>query len=296
MVQVRRGAVRRTVTGWFFAAPYAVLLAAFGLIPTGYAIYESLHTAAQPSQLSFGNYSTVFEDFRFWPAVIDVAVFMAVWIPVMVVGTLLLALLLHEKTGRLSSGLRLVYFLPGAVTGSAAVMLWYFMLSPEVSPFAPALHALGWHTNNEMFTQGHLALIFALVAFVTGVGQWIVIMFGALQTIPQEILEAARMDGAGAIRSAVQIKLPLVGKYVVYMVILSFAFALQIFVEPQLIYSITHAGSSWWSLNQLGYTFAFEQGDFGQAATVSVVLLVLSSLAALLLVFRTSFFQTEVDA
>ena len=71
--------------------------------------------------------------------------------------------------------------------------------------------------------------------------------------------------------------------------------ALQIFVEPSLFYSITKAGSSWWSLNQLGYSFAFAQGDFGMSATVSIVLLVISILAAMILVFRTNFFQTEVD-
>jgi multiple sugar transport system permease protein len=249
----------------------------------------------QPNQLSLGNYRAVFHDFRFWPAVTDVLTFMAIWIPVMVIGTLLLALLLHERVGRLSGVMRLIYFLPGAVTGSAAVMLWYFMLSPELSPFAPALRALGLGNDNQMFTSAHLAPIFALVAFVTGVGQWIVIMFGALQAIPVDVLEAVRIDGAGPIRAALLIKLPMISKYVAYMVILSFAFALQIFVEPSLFFSITKAGSQWWSLNQLGYAFAFGQGNFGEAATVSLVLLVASMIAALILVFRTGFFQTEVD-
>lgn len=295
MMRVGRGEMRRTVIGWLFASPYVLLLVAFGLIPAVYAIYESLHTLAQPDSLSLHNYNLVFNDFRFWPAVTNVAIFMVIWIPVMVVGVLVLALLLHEKVGRFSSGMRLIYFLPGAVTGSAAVLLWYFMLSPQLSPFAPVLKAMGIDSNNEMFTTGHLPWIFALVAFMTGVGNWVVIMFGALQSVPQDVVEAARIDGAGPLRIALLVKLPLIGKYVSYMMILSFAFALQIFVEPQLFYSITNAGSTSWSLNQLGYVFAFSQGDFGQAATVSVVLLILSSAAALWLVFRTNFFQTEVD-
>jgi multiple sugar transport system permease protein len=295
MSALQHRALRPTLRAWGFSLPYALLLVAFGLIPVGYAIYESFSSTLNNGAMGLGNYRSVFHDFRFWPAVTDVAVFMAIWIPVMLVGTLLLALLLHEKAGRLSGWMRLIYFLPGAVTGSAAVMLWYFMLSPEVSPFRSAFHALGWQTDNAVFTAGHLAPIFALVAFVTGVGQWILIMFGALQAIPLELIEAARIDGAGPLRTAVLIKIPLVGKYIAYMTILSFAYALQIFVEPSLFFSITSAGSQWWSLNQLGYAYAFQQGDFGQAATVSVVLLVLSSLAALVLVFRTNFFQTEAD-
>lgn len=294
-MQSQRAALRRNVTGWSFSALYVLFLVAFGLIPVIYAIYESLHLALAPGQWSFNNYVTVFTDFRFLPAFVNVLTFMVIWIPVMVFGTLVLALLLHERASRATGALRLVYFLPGAVTGSAAVMLWYFMLSPELSPFAPALEAMGMETNNDMFSTGNLPAIFATVAFITGVGQWILIMFGSLQSIPTEVLEAARIDGAGPIRTALSVKLPLVGKYVAYMVILSFAGALQIFVEPSLFYSITKAGSSWWSLNQLGYSFAFAQGDFGMSATVAVVLLVISILAAMILVFRTNFFQTEVD-
>ncbi len=287
---------RRNVRGWAFSAPYVIFLLAFGIVPAVWAIVQSLQPAISPGQVGLANYLGVFKDFRFLPAALNVLTFMAIWIPVLVLGTLVLALLLHQRASRAGGALRLFYFLPGAVTGSAAVMLWYFMLSPELSPWAPALHALGFESDNQVFTTSNLAVIFALVAFATGVGQWIVIMYGALQSVSQDVLEAARIDGAGPFRTALSIKLPLVGKYVAYMVILSFAGALQVFVEPQLFYAITQAGSSWWSLNQLGYTFAFQQGDFGMSAAVSVVLLVFAMIAAVILIFRTNFFQTEVDS
>jgi multiple sugar transport system permease protein len=267
------------------------LLVAFGLMPAVYAIEQSVRNV-DTGALSLENYTRVLTDFRFLPAVQHVAVFMVIWVPVMIGGTLLLALLLHQRVGRLSGVLRLVYFLPGAVTGSAAVLLWYCMLAPNLSPFAPALRALGMHSEVDVFTPGHLPWIFALVAFITGTGQWIVVMYGALQAIPTEIMEAAAIDGAGPIRTALQIKLPLIGKYVVFMFILAFAAALQIFIEPQLFYAITKSGSSWWSLNQLGYSFAFQLGDFAGAATISVLLLVFSTVAGLFLVYRTNFFDT----
>lgn len=287
---------RSSAKAWAFTAPYVLLLLTFGVVPTLYAVYESFNSLKNPASLSLDNYSAVFGDFRFWPAIGNVALFTVIWIPVMVLGTILLALLLHEKVGRFSSTMRLIFFLPGAVTGSAAVLLWYFMLDPQLSPFASALNALGLNSSNDVFTSSNLAPIYALVAFITGVGQWIVIMFGALQSIPEEIMESARIDGAGPLRTALLIKLPLIRKYVVYMLILAFAAALQIFVEPALFFGITKSGSSWWSLNQLGYTFAFAQGDFGQAATVSVVLLVVSAAAALFLVFKTDFFKTEEES
>ncbi|MCZ9880967.1 carbohydrate ABC transporter permease [Arthrobacter sp. B2a2-09] len=296
MTTSRRAAARSSATAWAFTAPYALLLLAFGVAPAVYAIYESFTSAKNPGSLGLDSYAMVLHDFRFWPAIGNVALFMVIWIPVMVCGTILLALLLHERVGRLSSTMRLIFFLPGAVTGSAAVLLWYFMLDPQVSPFAPALHAMGLHNSIDVFTSSHLAPIFALVAFITGVGQWIVVMFGALQGIPEELIESAKLDGAGPFGTALLIKLPLIRKYVIYMMILAFAAALQIFVEPSLFYSITQSGSAWWSLNQLGFAFAFGQGDFAQAATVSVILLVLSAAAALFLVFRTDFFKTEVES
>jgi len=296
MARGTKARVRSNLTAYGFSAPYVVLLLAFGILPTGYALYESF-ADLQGGRRGFdlSNYIAVLSDFRFWPAVGNVLTFLLIWIPVMLIGCLGFALLLHERVGRVSGALRLIYFLPGAVTGSAAVLLWYFMLQPDLSPFGPILHAMGWQTTNDVFTNAHLPYIFATIAFMTGVGSWIVIMYGALQAIDLDVIEAARVDGADPIRIALSIKLPLIAKYIVYMLILCFAAAVQIFVEPSLFYGMTQAGSNWWSLNQLGYTFAFQQGEFGQAATVSVILLVFSTVVALIFVQRSRFFQTEAD-
>jgi multiple sugar transport system permease protein len=283
--------------GWLFLAPYVLLLLGFGIGPAAYAVYESF-VDSHDGGSSFGasNYVRIFADFRFWPAVGNVAMFLLIWLPVMVLGVLILALLLHERASRFTGAMRLIFFLPAAVTGSASMLLWYCMLEPSLSPFGPALRAMGLDSGAKMFQTSHLAIIFAIIAFTTGAGQWVVIMYGALQNIPGEVMEAAAVDGSGPLRTAIQIKLPLVSKYVLYMVILSMAAGLQMFVEPQLIYAITRsAGSPWWSLNQFGYALAFQNGDFGGAAAVSLILLVLSTLAALVLIFRTNFFSTETD-
>lgn len=288
---------RGTWTGLLFVLPYVVLLVAFGLGPAAYAVYTSFVVSAPTGDaLGLDNYAATLGDFRFWPAAANVALFLAIWLPIMVVGVLALALLLHDRPSRFSGVMRLVYFLPGAVTGSAGILLWYCMLEPSISPFGPALRAMGFERGSDVFADSNLVLIFAGIAFITGAGQWIVIMYGAMQNIPEDVLEAAALDGAGPIRTAIFVKLPLVSKYVLYMVILSLAAGLQLFVEPQLIYGITKtAGSPWWSLNQFGYALAFQTGNFGGAATISLILLVLSCVAAMLFITRTDFFSTEVD-
>ena len=110
------------------------------------------------------------------------------------------------------------------------------MLDPSVSPYKFFLeNVLGTHLFVESIAPGHLPFIFATIAFWTGAGGWIVVMYGALNTIPQELEEAATIDGAGPFTIAFRLKLPLIRKWVAYMAILSFATGTQLFVEPQLV-------------------------------------------------------------
>lgn len=286
---------RARLTGLAFVTPYLVLLLGLGLTPTIYAIWESLSSSETAGGGGLDNYRRALTDFRFLPALVHVATFLAIYLPVMVIGVLVLALVMHQRQARIDRTYRLVYVLPGAVTGSASVLLWYVMLEPEYSPFGPALRAMGFHNGAEMFQNSHLAVIFASIAFVTGAGQWVTIQYGALQSIPRDLIEAALIDGCGPVRMAWSVKLPLVKKYVLYMLILAFAAGVQLFVEPQLLFAITKsAGSPWWSLNQLGLFYAFQNADFASAAAVSLLLLAVCTLGAVLLIRFTDFFQTEV--
>ena len=182
--------------------------------------------------------------------------------------------------------------MPGALAGAASVLVWLFMLDPTLSPWHFLLRALGYTQIDLVLLPSHLPFIFAIMAFWTGAGGWIVVMYGALNNIPDELLEAARLDGANAFQSAVRIKLPLIKKWVAYMLILSFAGGTQLFVEPQLVGQAT-AGlvSNTWSPNQLAYYMAFINDNFNEAAAISVILLVLGLIGAALLVWRTKLFE-----
>ena len=106
-------------------------------------------------------------------------------------------------------------------------------------------------------------------------------MYGALNNIPHEVLEAARIDGAGAWQTARRIQIPMLRKWIVYMVILAFAGGTQLFVEPQLLSqaSVGVAGRDY-SLNQLSYDFAFQNNNVNTAAAISVELLVVGLVVA----------------
>ena len=105
-------------------------------------------------------------------------------------------------------------------------------------------------------------------------------LYGALNTIPTEVMEAAKVDGAGPIRSAIQIELPMIRKSIVYMLILTLAAGTQLFVEPQLVSQASFGiVPNDYSVNQLAYVFAFGQNDFNGSAAISVLLLVVAALA-----------------
>jgi multiple sugar transport system permease protein len=206
-----------------------------------------------------------------------------------------LSLVLHQLAARrLGRLVRFLYYIPGALAGAASVLVWLFMLDPTVSPAASFLRLLGYSTFGQAVEPGHLVIIFAMIAFWTGAGGWIVVMFGALNNIPLEIIEAAHIDGASAWRIAQRIQIPLLRKWIVYMVILAFAAGTQLFVEPQLISqaSLGVAGRDY-SLNQLAYDFAFQNNNVNYAAAISVELLVVSLVVAAVFVIRSGFFDAS---
>jgi multiple sugar transport system permease protein len=137
-------------------------------------------------------------------------------------------------------------------------------------------------------------VIFVLIAFWTGAGGWIVVTYGALNNIPDEVLEAARVDGAGFWQSAWHIQIPLIRKWIVYMAILAFASGTQLFVEPQLLQTASLGRvTPTWSPNQLAYVYAFQRGDFNGAAAASIFLLALGLICAGILVTRSGLFKAD---
>jgi multiple sugar transport system permease protein len=288
----RRGP--RALQGLPFVLPYLPLLVVFGIAPTVYAL-DLAFTNGGGGWVGFHNFVRTYDDFRFVPAFKHVLLYTCVWLGALVVFVVGLALLLHGRANRLSGVFRFLFYIPGALAGSASVLVWLFMLDPTVSPGSFLLrHVLGATIFAQSIAPGNLPYIFAMIAFWTGAGGWIVVMYGALNTIPHDLEEAARIDGAGPITIALRLKLPLIRKWIAYMVILSFATGTQLFVEPEIV---QHASfglvPDTWSANQLAYQLAFRYADFNAAAAIAVDLLVIGLVGAVVIVTRSGLFRTD---
>jgi multiple sugar transport system permease protein len=277
-----------------FVLPYLPFLIVFGIAPTIYAL-ELAFTNVNGSWAGFDNFTRTYDDFRFIPAFKHILVYTVVWLGALMVFVVGLALLLHGRANRLSATYRFLFYIPGALAGAAAVVIWLFMLDPTVSPGAFLLRdLLGANIFAQSIAPGNLPYIFAMIAFWTGAGGWIVVMYGALNTIPPDLEEAARIDGAGPFTIAFRLKLPLIRKWIAYMLILSFALGTQLFVEPEIV---QHASfglvSDTWSTNQLAYQLAFRYADFNGAAAIAVDLLMIGLLGAVVIVTRSGLFKAE---
>ncbi|MCV6591578.1 MAG: sugar ABC transporter permease [Silicimonas sp.] len=275
-------------------SPYLALLMFFGVAPVAHALLLSFMDTIDWVFWGFTNYKFVLEDFRLTEAIMNVFSYVAIWLTMMVVGIAGLALLLDALPRRPAAILRTSFFLPGAITSSAIVILWLFLLDPAVSPYGGLFEALGWENRRQVV--GHLGypLVFALMAYLAYSGGWIVVIGGALKGISGEVIEAARVDGATGVQIATRIKLPMVWRSLALMAILSFANGIQMFVEPQLM---ALAGSTYsrpdWSVNQLAFQYAFNLGDFGASAAMSSMLLGVAIFISLCVVFGTRFYKMD---
>ena len=279
--------------GYAFVAVYVVLLLLFGVVPTAYAIWLSL-TKAGSKWAGFSNFTATFKDFRFKPAFEHIAIYLVIWLVVLMVLVLFLALMLHGGVKRTVPYFRFLFYIPGALAGSASVLVWLFMLDPPISPWHFVLSLLHLSSLPQTIEPAHLPVVFAIIAFWTGAGGWIVVMNGALNNISDEVIDSAKIDGANAWQLAIRVKLPLIKRWVVYMLILAFAAGTQLFVEPELVGTASLGMiSSSWSPNQLAYYLATQEANFNSAAAISVDLLVIGLMAAALLVFRSKLFEIE---
>jgi len=277
--------------GLAFVSLYTLFLIVFGVLPSLYAIY--LAFTKKGAFVGFANFAKVFKDYRFLPAVEHVGLFVLVWLVALVVLVVVLALVVHAVGVRwFSASMRFLYYIPGALAGASSVMLWLFVLDPTVSPVAFLLQALGLNSLVETVQADRLPLTLAVIAFWTGAGGWIVVMYGALNNISKDLIEAARVDGAGPVRIAWSIQIPLMRKWIAYMVILSFAGGTQLFVEPRVLSQASRGVVSQdYSLNQLAFLYAFKQNDFNGSAAISLVLLVVALALSIYFVFKGGLFE-----
>lgn len=274
--------------------PYTVLLTVFGLAPVVYAVWTAFQVTpvVGPTYFSWAdNFSAVVTDYRIRQASLNVLLYLALWLPAMLVFVFGVALAMDARRTRFAAVARFVAYVPGAVVGSAAALLWLFMFTPAVSPFRLLIEPFA-DQEGSAISDRSLPVILSVMGIAAGAGGWIVLLYGALTAIPQDVLEAARIDGARAWHLVRYVKLPLIRGYVAFILIVSLANGFQVFVEPQVLGAAVQGRvSQYWSVNQIVYSYATGESNYGRASALSLLLLVVVVAAAVLVVTKTRFYS-----
>jgi multiple sugar transport system permease protein len=277
--------LKRASVPYLFILPFFAVLAVFLAYPLGYAFNLSLYRTqlvGGTKYIGLQNYVQVFHDPYFWAGVRNMVIFGCIQVPIMLGLALVFALLLDSGIPRLRRVFRLGYFLPFAVPSAVAALMWGSLYGQSFGPIAQVAHALHLGTPGFLTESGILPSIGNVVTWQY-TGYNMIIMFAALQAIPPDLYEAARIDGAKEWQIALRIKIPQIMPAIVVTCIFSIIGTLQLFSEPQIFQAAApSAVSEFVTPNLYVYTLAFTDQELNYAAavafTLGLVIAVISSL------------------
>jgi len=254
------------VSAGLFLATFMLLFVAFLLAPLIYAFYTSLFIErfGQPIFVGFRNYVNAFQDAAFWSSIVNVIKYAVIQGVIMIVLSLILALVLDTRYAKLKSLFRLVYFLPYAVPGVFASIMWGFLYSKPLDPLLQAVHF-------DPLSSG--ALLYSIINIATWewAGYNMTLYSAALTGVSSDLYEAAIVDGCNEFQLAWHIKLPLLRPTILMTVILSFIGSMQLFNEPFLLSALTPISQTF-TPNMDIYAMAFNLTNLPYAATLAVLL------------------------
>ncbi|MFE5918660.1 carbohydrate ABC transporter permease [Streptomyces sp. NPDC056468] len=282
--------------GAAFTVPFQFGFAFLYLVPIGYAVHQSLFLQKQ-SGLGFGAATTEFvglENYRhgltdsaFMTSILRVVLFACVQIPFMLLVSLVLALFLDAVSARAAGRFRILLLVPYMIPGVVAAIVWINLYSPEVGPLTPLGELFGSDWN--FFAPSMVWPAIGNLLTWHGIGYNMVIIYAALQGVPRELFEAARLDGASETRIALSIKIPFVRGALVLTALLSIIQMLQIFNEPALFRNVTpQTVSDRFTPIMIIYNQAFNAGNYHYAAALSVLLALILGVASFLFYRLTS--------
>ena len=255
--------------------PFFVIFVATIIVPLGYAGYLSFfkdRLIGGTSFVGFENYVRALQDPLFLGGVARMGIFLVVQVPIMLAISLFLALALDSGMMRLAKFSRLAIFVPYAVPSVVATLMWGYLYGPDFGPFAQISRALGFGPP-PFFTQN--GMLFSIMNIVNWefIGYNMIIIYAALRSLPSELYEAARVDGASEFNIAWSIKIPAVRPALLLTLIFSVIGTFQLFAEPQLLRSLapTVIGTAY-TPNLYAYNVAFVNQDANYAAALAFLL------------------------
>lgn len=267
--------LRYTIVVLFFLLPSLVPLVMFTLVPMGASIWVSLHdwNLIRPAEyVGLDNYADLARDPQTWAALQHTVYYIAGYLPLVLVGGLGLAVALNVSVaGR--GGFRAVYFLPVVTSWVVVALVWKWLLNPGNGLVNQVLGGFGI-TGPGWWTDPAWAMPSVIIASAwKDLGFVMVILLAGLQAVPQELLEAAKVDGAQAWQRFRHITLPLLSPQIFFVVVISLINGFQVFDQVFVMTAGGPNGATEVVVQQI-YDLTFRYGRAGDAAALSWLLFV----------------------
>ena len=287
----RRRRARIDDRGWLFVLPFAIVFALVFLAPLAYSLYLSLfrdQLIGGNAFVGFANYIAVFNDPNFWDGFGRVSLFLVVQVPIMLVLALAAALAIDSARLRAAGFYRIIIFLPYAVPAVVAVLMWGYIYGDQFGLTRNLNDLLGGSFIQPFVPQWMLLSIGNIVTWQF-VGYNMLIFYSSLKTIPGELYEAASIDGAGAWRTIFSIKIPAVRGAVVIATIFSIIGSFQLFNEPNILKPLApNTITTFFTPNMYAYNLSFAGQQDNSAATVALIMGVITAVIAYVVQLRVS--------
>ena len=274
--------IRPTTAGWIFAGPALgvigiffglPVLAAFVLSLTDFDIY-ALADMRNLRFVGFGNYLGLLQNPLFWKALGNTLYFVVVGVPLSIAVSLGAALLLHSRLGMFKPFFRTAFFAPVVTTVVAVAVIWRYLFHTRYGLVNWGLSWFGIDPVDWLGDPAWAMPTIILFAVWKNFGYNMIIFLAGLQSIPEDLYEAARIDGASAARQFWHVTLPMLGPVMLMVGILTLSGYFQLFAEP---YVMTLGGplQSTVSVLYLMYQEGFTWWNLGNASAVAFLLFLL---------------------
>ena len=275
---------RERRAAWVLLAPLTIAFAIFFALPIVLAAVQSFQETKVASGLGIGTQTTVFAGLNNYIAVLSDGAILRGFLRVFLIGTIqvpvkmaiaiMMALLFDAGIIWGRRFFQTAAFLPHAIPGVIAALIWGGLYLPQISPIVKGLAALGIHAN----FLSNQTVLFSVMNISTWqeIGYNMIILYAALQSIPREILESARVEGAGGMRIALNIKLPLIVPALVISLAFSIIGSLQQFAAPVVLNTMSSAVDSKFTPNLAVFTLATGNGVTQRAAALAMVVALLA--------------------
>ncbi len=273
---------RQERAAWIFSAPVLAVIALVFVLPTALAMAlsvtdYSIYALADWANLRFvglGNFGDLFATPLFWRAIGNTALFAVLGVPMAIGTSLAVALLLNDATVRWKPLWRVLLFAPYVTSIVATAVVWRFLFNERSGLINRVLATVGV-APVDWLGDPHTSIP-AILIFVTWkiFGYNMIVFTAALSAVPQDLMEAARLDGAGRWGRFRHVTLPAIGPTLLLAAVMSVAGFLQIFAEP---YVMTLGGPAQSTTTILYFMFdeGFKWWNLGQASAVAFVLFVM---------------------